>query len=528
MDDVLLSRIIRENPIKNGLDTFRASFSSACEGANVSCTLDALEQLSQKDLALDLLSTLQSLRASRLLRSSGRGKNLFSELSRLNSVVNSDDFNLDHIKPLLKSAIADNPDDAQIWDQAYRADVDRVLRDELGSIYVGLPRFHEAFFGLVAGLKTASEAIFKKCMEGSEPLFSNRWSGWPTDANQDDVLSWFSELSEKLATFAEGYRSISTRRRPLAQPNKPIRGSTAERKLDVNFVDEPKAGKESRCHWSQILVPGELKSNPTADTSVKTWLSISTSLMRIWEFDRLGGITSELFDINKDGLQFVSTVLGFLWTSEEELGFDPTIRTANDKRFIDIEHDGLTERLIIDEVMQRARYIAGRATTYWKAHRKGHPQTPLVIKDSWQYSERDKEGELLREATGQGVVNVARYYYHETVEVHGTDDDIRRSIRGGLDVTTTINYRPERSMPPPSIIASGASRGGRSNSRATGKKQSSSQINVPLPPSKRSYSASPTKASGDALSNRVHRRIIIRDYGNSIYQASSRSALLSP
>lgn len=32
---------------------------------------------------------------------------------------------------------------------------------------------------------------------------------------------------------------------------------------------------------------------------------------------------------------------------------------------------------------------------------------PLVIKDSWQYLEHEEEGELLREATDKGVVNVA-------------------------------------------------------------------------------------------------------------------------
>lgn len=62
--------------------------------------------------------------------------------------------------------------------------------------------------------------------------------------------------------------------------------------------------------------------------------------MRIWEIDRLGGITSEQFDINKDGLQFVSTILGFLWMSEEELEFDPTIKAANGQRFIEIERNG--------------------------------------------------------------------------------------------------------------------------------------------------------------------------------------------
>lgn len=134
-----------------------------------------------------------------------------------------------------------------------------------------------------------------------------------------------------------------------------------------------------------MLVPGELKSNPLADKASKAWLDLGTyarevlaaqdsrrfvlgftlcgSLMRIWEFDRLGGIASEHFDVNEDGPQFVSTILGFLWMSEEELGFDPTFMTANDKRFIEIQRDGSTERLVIDEVMQRARCIAGRATT---------------------------------------------------------------------------------------------------------------------------------------------------------------------
>ncbi|KAK7433957.1 hypothetical protein Landi51_13731 [Colletotrichum acutatum] len=121
----------------------------------------------------------------------------------------------------------------------------------------------------------------------------------------------------------------------------------------------------------QTGLPGELKSNPSADTASKAWIDLGRyarevlaaqdtrrfvmgftlcgSLMRVWAFDRLGALASEHFDINKDGLQFVS-----------------------------------------------------------KAHPKGHPETPLVIKDSWQYPERDEEGDLLREVTDKGIVNVAR------------------------------------------------------------------------------------------------------------------------
>jgi hypothetical protein len=424
--------------------------------------------------------------------------------------------------------------------------VDGVFNLELGPLYVGLPRFREIYFGRVVGLDAAAEAVFKDCMGGTNPLFDKGWTGWPKDANQNDVLSWFAELCKKLAAFAERHGSNpACRRRPLAQPNKPIKSSTGERKLDVGFVSDVKADKDSRCHWSQVLIPGELKSIPLADKASKAWLDLSTyarevlaaqdtrrfvlgfaicgSLMRIWEFDRLGGVASEQFDINKDGLQFVSTVLGFLWMNEEELGFDPTIMTVNNERFIEIKRNGATERLIIDRLMQRVRCIAGRATTCWKAHREKHPQLPLVIKDSWQYPERDEEGELLREVTRKGVINVARYYHHETVRVHGTDDDIRSNVRGGLDVTRATNYRPERSMPPPSTP--GASRKARTNSIA-GKKRSSSQTGAASPPGKRSCLASP-KASSNAVPNRVHRRVILQDYGGPIYNASSRSALLT-
>lgn len=560
-----------------------------------------------RNLALDVLIALQSLRAPRILRSCGSGKNLIDDISRLVPIINSDGFELDSIKPLLKSALSDAIDDTLVWDQVYlaviertppprssasvlqqtpwlhntgsfansseyRQDVDRVLKLELGPLYVGLHNFRKTYFGNVAGLEKNSAAVFQKCKEGSSPLFNEEgWSGWPRDANQDDVLSWFANVNEKLGAFAEEYRpTTSYRRRPIAQPNKPIQGSAGERKMDIGFVSDPSAGVDSRCHWSQILVPGELKSNPSADIASKAWLDIGRyarevlaaqdtrrfvlgfticgSLMRIWEFDRLGGIASEQFDINQDGLQFVSTVLGFLWMSEEQLGFDPTITTEDGRRFVTIHRNGRPERLVIDKLMTRAPCIAGRATTCWKAYCEEDPHTPLVVKDSWQYTERDEEGDLLKEATEKGVVNVARYYHHETVFVSNKSDDIRNNVRGGLAITEARNYRSRQLMLPPSTSAVSTLPKGRSSgavgvrrsssqsgaplpkgrsSGAAGVKRSSSQSGAPLPSAKRLRSVSLTKASSNDLPNRIHRRTIIRDYGTPIYKASSPFALLT-
>jgi Fungal protein kinase len=74
--------------------------------------------------------------------------------------------------------------------------------------------------------------------------------------------------------------------------------------------------------WSHIIIPGELKSNPREDSYSSTWLdlyryvrevvsaqdkrrfvlgfTICDSGMRLWEFDRLGGVASKTFDVNKD------------------------------------------------------------------------------------------------------------------------------------------------------------------------------------------------------------------------------------
>lgn len=144
-------------------------------------------------------------------------------------------------------------------------------------MYVGLRDFHEKFFGGVPSLKTASEAVFKKCTEGNNPLFrvEGGWRGWPEDADQDRVLSWFADLSEKLAAFADDFKTtLACQPRPLARPNKQIDSSIGERKMEVGFVNDPKAKKNSKYHWSQILILGELKSNRSADIPSEAWLDI--------------------------------------------------------------------------------------------------------------------------------------------------------------------------------------------------------------------------------------------------------------
>ena len=185
---------------------------------------------------------------------------------------------------------------------------------------------------------------------------------------------------------------------------------------------------------------------------------------------------------------------------------------------------------MIVDMIKPYHSIIGRGTICWKAHREGDESKQLlVVKDSWQYPERDEEGEYLLEATKSGVVNMARYYHHETVCVGGKDDTIVDNVRNGLDIGEAKNaYR---------IIA-------RMKREKDEKKQEdlrrsmaqlmiqskarSKDSNTPLSLSTPAVSTTPQEDEADPPTrDRVHRRVILQDYGQPLYQASSRVAMLA-
>jgi len=61
--------------------------------------------------------------------------------------------------------------------------VDYILKEELGPLYMGIPSLYKAFFRGVEGLKEVSVAVFKKCKEGDNPLYTKGgWCDWPKSA----------------------------------------------------------------------------------------------------------------------------------------------------------------------------------------------------------------------------------------------------------------------------------------------------------------------------------------------------------
>jgi len=88
--------------------------------------------------------------------------------------------------------------------------VDYVLKEELGPLYMGIPGLYEAFFGEVEGLKAVSTAVFKKCKEGDNSLYTEKgsWHNWPKDTKEHKILKWFNKLIISFLDFAKEHRFV--------------------------------------------------------------------------------------------------------------------------------------------------------------------------------------------------------------------------------------------------------------------------------------------------------------------------------
>jgi hypothetical protein len=87
----------------------------------------SLTPIALKNLLLDLILALQGLPASRSLLSKFGNRNLFGDLSTLNSAVNSDNFDIERIIPLLDTVLNEEPDDL-VWAKVYNAVIESISR----------------------------------------------------------------------------------------------------------------------------------------------------------------------------------------------------------------------------------------------------------------------------------------------------------------------------------------------------------------------------------------------------------------
>ncbi|KAL6695058.1 hypothetical protein J3F84DRAFT_395316 [Trichoderma pleuroticola] len=584
-------QIIYQCPIGRGLDEYRALVRATCEARGL--LPEAFQQLDDeavKQILIKLLLSLLSLPPVVSLRCGDLG--LAVAISRRLSSINRR-VNRHRLMPFLGAALKadsdfDSDSDQGVWGNAIRyleesallqseiaassqqtplfvnsgslvntselrGERDHVLNQELGNIHVNVANFRQAYFP-IDSLDHVAALVLEHCTQGDDPLFSDGWTGWPQNPEEKRVFAWFSKLNEKLVQLARSVDpdlQFQQLPRLRTKPRENIMGSTTERIMDIGYVG---------------FVDGDeaLDDSPKADNRFGSWIHVARyarevlatqdnrrfvlgftlcgSLMRLWSFDRLGGVASEPFDVNQNPLELITVVLGFLMMDSEQLGYDPTIVKFGTQRYIEVHRDGQTERFILDQLIFRQPCIVGRATTCWKAHRDGddgETRQTFVIKDSWQYPERNCEGLMLQEATVKGAKNMAKYYHHEVVQVGGIDDDIHGNVRKGLDLMkATVSLPVDSEAPSPAVSVQMPN----TNNLKTGqhetlddagsntgnrRKRALSPVESRPRQRKRQSPMSKQTSRNDETGNRIHRRLILQSYGKRIYEASSPSALLA-
>jgi hypothetical protein len=95
----------------------------------------------------------------------------------------------------------------------------------------------------------------------------DHWSGWPEPALQGPFFEWFMRFQD---TVFSGLRH-----RYYTSANKVLRGSEADRKLDIFLAPADAAFEDSEHDWSSVLVIGEHKRNPNEDRSIATLVQLA-------------------------------------------------------------------------------------------------------------------------------------------------------------------------------------------------------------------------------------------------------------
>ncbi|KAI1914079.1 hypothetical protein LOZ58_005138 [Ophidiomyces ophidiicola] len=314
MADSSLDKIIKKYPLKKHL--LQSIFGELQDAEQAYMTDDTGDTC--KNSVSSLLNVLQGQKAAYNLQSRTSSQDVASELADLFVRLRRGDFNYNHYRPLVQLVLEDSPD-IDIWkavldliDNAtqaarvtpspraapstaqtpksyntsglvnsseYQKNIDPVLKHELlGQLHSDVDGFLDAFFGDLDDGRPIAQPVFDDFKAGEHPFFTEEggWKDWPTETVEKPVLCFLSKIINKLIEFAEQHGlAQKIDRRALAQPTTSVCRPVGQRKLDICFVDDPKATTDSKYQWSEIVVPGELKNDKSYDSPSQARLDLA-------------------------------------------------------------------------------------------------------------------------------------------------------------------------------------------------------------------------------------------------------------
>ncbi|KFZ22993.1 hypothetical protein V502_02529 [Pseudogymnoascus sp. VKM F-4520 (FW-2644)] len=214
---------------------------------------------------------------------------------------------------------------------------------------------------------------------------------------------------------------IGLDRRYYTSANKVLRGSEADRKVDIFLTPADVAIPNCEHDSSNVLVIGEHKQNPDEDGSSITLLQLAGYAREVfgsqpdWRFvpvfNRSGPYSTEKSDIHKEPERFIQVIAGYALMTDAELGLNTFIRRDGNKYIV-----AQCVRICLeDKPLAWQRGIICRGTACYRGRNKDPGGWKHMVKFAWPSDKRCREGDLLKLAKERGVKGIAEWVHHEQI-----------------------------------------------------------------------------------------------------------------
>ncbi|KAI0098049.1 FunK1 protein kinase [Nemania sp. FL0031] len=158
---------------------------------------------------------------------------------------------------------------------------------------------------------------------------------------------------------------------------------------------------------------------------------IRGSLIELFVFDRSGLYCSDLFDVQKDFIQFLSIILSYQRMTDKNLGKIDIIKTDEGGSYITLDSavvPSLAKLYLESQPIASRGKLFGTGTTCYRAKIPGSNRWDYVLKFKWRWARERPEDELLKLAKKNGVPGTVSLDYYEEIE---STANLRRSLRWG-------------------------------------------------------------------------------------------------
>ncbi|CZR65577.1 uncharacterized protein PAC_15477 [Phialocephala subalpina] len=376
--------------------------------------------------------------------------NLLEDLFTLGSSAYSNDFDIKSAIPLVERVINNAPDaetcravfdlvahaarpkprtpptalDKAVFDTPLRSssasqqgieqthdEVDQRIREELtGRVFDNVGGFFERYFKEKAWMDKARQ-IYEQ-LRGQ--YAGGRWRGWPESSLQCPIFESFMKLQD---TVLGGLG-----RRYYTSANKVLRGTEADRKLDIFLtranVALPNANTTGQM-YSLLENTNRILMRIVLQKHWCSWQGMRERCLEI--FDRSGPYSSEKFDIHKEPERFIKVIAGHALITDAKLGLNTFIKCDGTGKYVVAPRTRISfeEKPIASTIA-----IVCRGTTCYRGRRPGSTDWEYVVKFAWPSDKRQREGDLLKLAKDKGVKGIAEWFHHEQIAIDGSLDTI--------------------------------------------------------------------------------------------------------